>query len=119
MRFHRGRPNPTENRRTFTPLRRATQKWPNSWKVTSTPRLTIIHHTEPRKLVMGVLVRGRGGRGLRGWLRGPPGRPRAAPPGTQRDAPAARPALLPPGRESTGNPRGPEGRLKPPPRWRR
>src|SRR6476661_4849833 len=51
-RSHSGRPKPTEKRSTRTPLRRATQKWPNSWKVTSTPRLTIIHQTEPKKLLM-------------------------------------------------------------------
>src|SRR6476646_6545432 len=51
-RSHSGRPKPTEKRNTRTPLRRATQKWPNSWKVTSTPRLTIIHQTEPKKLLM-------------------------------------------------------------------
>src|SRR6476646_4802630 len=53
-RSHSGRPNPTENRRTLTPNRRATQKCPNSWNVTSTPRLTIIHHTDPTKLFMAV-----------------------------------------------------------------
>src|SRR5690606_30682560 len=35
-----GVPKPTEKRRTFTPQRRATQKCPNSWKVTSTPSAT-------------------------------------------------------------------------------
>src|SRR5690606_4305160 len=70
MRFHSGRPNPTENRRTFTPLRRATQKWPNSWKVTSTPRLTIIHHTEPRKVVIAGSSVGVAGEGSPGRLAG-------------------------------------------------
>src|SRR5690606_31012033 len=35
-----GVPKPTEKRKTLTPQRRATQKCPNSWKVTSTPSAT-------------------------------------------------------------------------------
>ena len=35
-----GLPKPTENRSTLTPQRRATQKWPYSWKVTRMPRVT-------------------------------------------------------------------------------
>src|SRR5690606_11871999 len=37
-----GVPKPTEKRRTLTPQRRATQKWPSSWKVTSTPSATSV-----------------------------------------------------------------------------
>src|ERR1700749_8435 len=48
MRDQIGLPNPIENRRTFTPKRRATQKWPNSWNVTSTPSVTSSHHAEPK-----------------------------------------------------------------------
>src|SRR5690606_30546929 len=41
-------PKPTENFSTRTPQRRATMKWPNSWKVTSRPIVTISHQAEPK-----------------------------------------------------------------------
>src|SRR5690348_6010103 len=47
VRDHSARPNPTEKRSTFTPHARATTKCPNSWKVTSSPRVTISHQKEP------------------------------------------------------------------------
>ena len=34
-----------EKRSTLTPQRRATQKWPNSWMVTSTPSVTAVIKT--------------------------------------------------------------------------
>jgi hypothetical protein len=49
-------PNPTEKRSTFTPQRRATQKWPNSWKVTSTPSATMKASTVVPKVVSVVIV---------------------------------------------------------------
>ena len=47
-----GLPNPTEKRSTLTPQRRATQKWPYSWKVTRIPRVTSNANIAIRKSIM-------------------------------------------------------------------